>query len=367
MFTETGFAVNVLLYLTQPIYMLMKLLRLIPALCLFGMAISCTEKKDVNTKPKAVAAPGNKFPKAKDLLQLPKTDFILTPQSALSEGRNAIYTPTMLYAWNEIKDLAGGDVLISSEYTDLTLLNCSRSFSDALQPGEYKTDVKVIDDLITMKAEFSKSLPFEKMFYNFPGLLQFKGQKVQSFGCTGADHELLQSVSILHYGNSDDFIVKITFKDTQHEMLLCMTKIKPATLEAVFDYSTARTKAGLADKDKNPLNYKLHSDDKLIIPKLAFNLETDYNNLVNNKFVADNNQLTIRKAWQRTAFVLDESGAAAESEALIAADSLSVEEIKPKPKKLVFNKPFLVILKRKDSPNPYFAMWVENTELMQKE
>jgi hypothetical protein len=34
---------------------------------------------------------------------------------------------------------------------------------------------------------------------------------------------------------------------------------------------------------------------------------------------------------------------------------------------MVFDKPFLLIMKRKDATNPYFGLWVSNAELMVKE
>ena len=40
---------------------------------------------------------------------------------------------------------------------------------------------------------------------------------------------------------------------------------------------------------------------------------------------------------------------------------------KPKPKKMIFNRPFLILLKRAESKNPYFGLWIANTELMTKE
>lgn len=340
--------------------------RLFTFLSIVFVAVGCTEKKDTGrVRPESTT--NSKFPEVKELSRFKETDFVLTPQSPLAVGKNAIYAPTMLYAWNEVKDLAAGDVFIDPKYADLVLLNYSKSFLNALQPGEYTTGVNVTDDFITIKAEFSKSLPFEKMFHDYHDLLQFKGQKVQSFGCTGSDYELLKQVELLHYSNGTDFIVRLNFKDAAHEMLFCMNDKRPATLEAIFSQIDAQIKKGAADKVKHPSKYKMATaDDELILPKLAFNIENDYKKLINNKFLADNKPFRIRKAWQRTAFVLDESGAAAESEALIAVDSLGVEEEKPHPKKLHFNKPFLVMLKRKDSPNPYFAMWVENTELMQK-
>jgi len=321
-------------------------------LCLLIVIAGCTRERE--------------YPEVKKLTEYKKTDFVITPQTTLSKNKNAIYTPTMLYAWNEIKNIAAGDVQIDSKFGDLMSLNHSTSFQNTLRPGEYKTDVQMANGLIEITSEFSKSLPFDKIFVDYKNLLEFRGQKVQSFGCTGTDFELLQSVSLLHYNNDDDFIVRIVFKDIQHEMLLCLTKKSPVTLEELFNHIDAKTKAGRAHTVKNSSNYKLSAADELIIPKLIFNIANNYRNLVGNTFIADNNSFTIKKAYQRTAFVLDESGAAAQSEARLTADSLSVEEVKAKPKKLHFNKPFLIMLKRKDSPNPYFAMWVDNTELMQK-
>ncbi len=40
---------------------------------------------------------------------------------------------------------------------------------------------------------------------------------------------------------------------------------------------------------------------------------------------------------------------------------------KPRPKKLFFDKPFVIVLKRNDSKMPYFISWIKNAELMEIE
>jgi hypothetical protein len=55
-----------------------------------------------------------------------------------------------------------------------------------------------------------------------------------------------------------------------------------------------------------------------------------------------------------------------ESKAIVVTDSVSVEPIITHPKKMIFDKQFLIIIKRIDKTNPYFVMKVENTELMNK-
>ena len=43
------------------------------------------------------------------------------------------------------------------------------------------------------------------------------------------------------------------------------------------------------------------------------------------------------------------------------------EEAKPTPKKMIFDKPFFVMLRRTDATNPYFCLYVANPELLVRE
>ena len=74
-------------------------------------------------------------------------------------------------------------------------------------------------------------------------------------------------------------------------------------------------------------------------------------------------------AYQRTALLLDEAGAEIESEAYMATEAAeappeNVEE--PQPKRLVFDRPFLLVMKRKEAEHSYFVAWIVNEELMKK-
>jgi hypothetical protein len=63
-------------------------------------------------------------------------------------------------------------------------------------------------------------------------------------------------------------------------------------------------------------------------------------------------------AQQDILFRLDRSGAELESEAKIYA--------LPIPTYYVFDRPFLIYMKKRGEPHPYFVMWVDNAELLQK-
>jgi len=120
--------------------------------------------------------------------------------------------------------------------------------------------------------------------------------------------------------------------------------------------------------EKLQWKYYLSEDDEVVIPKINFNIETNYPTLEGHKFQTEERNYTIITAWQRTAFILNEKGA--EIESLVISMVLSEEENGEenlRPKKMIFDKPFLILLKRTYSQNPYFGLWAANTELMIKE
>ena len=55
-----------------------------------------------------------------------------------------------------------------------------------------------------------------------------------------------------------------------------------------------------------------------------------------------------------------------ESEAEFAATEAVEEFEKPKPKMMIFDKPFIIFLKRKDAEYPYFGVYIANDELLIK-
>jgi hypothetical protein len=178
-------------------------------------------------------------------------------------------------------------------------------------------------------------------------------------------------VKIIYYKNDNNFIIKLLPKDKEHEIILFKTEqgfnsIAEMTLEI-----EKLTEIGKVEIKNEKINWKYYYDveDIVIIPKFSFNIQTNFKTLEGTSFTSNGESYDIFKAWQRTAFILDESGAEIESEAEIeyATEEIEEEYEKPKPKKMIFDKPFLILLKRTDAKNPYFGLWTTNTELMIKE
>lgn len=312
-----------------------------------------------------------KFPEVKNLSEFKNTQFIPTLEHKISNDKNSVYCATLLLAWDGIRKLINSPLTISDENFDLKLLHQSTSFENVLKNDEYEASSEVNGDLISAKAEFNKSLPFELKLESFNNKLTFDKQKVASFGVNGYDsYQQLGIVQIVYYKNDNNFIIKLLPKDKAHEIILFKTDQKYHSIADMTKEIENLTEIGKTEKENEKISWKYNYDkeDIVIIPKFNFNIETNYTTLEGNNFKSKEQNFQIERAWQRTAFILDESGAEIESEAEIAVASEAIEEDeKPKPKKMIFDKPFLTLLKRTDAKNPYFGLWTTNTELMTKE
>ncbi len=330
---------------------------------LLTVFISCNDDNPISDD--------DKFPEVKNLSEFEKTIFVPTLEHQITNDKNAVYCVTLLYAWEEVRKIINQPLEISNEYPDLQLLNQSMSFDNVLKSNEYSASGTVDGDIIKTKAEFNKSLPFEVKLQSYQNNLVFDGHHVASFGLNGHDdYELRKIVKIVYYKNDNNFIIKLLPKDKKHEIILFKSEKTFGTLSEMYKEMESLTKIGETEKNNKNISWKysIENEDKVVIPKFKFNIETNYTNLEGNFFNSSSKTFQITKAWQRTAFILDESGAEIESEAeMEAAEGDAGEEDQPNPKKMILDKPFLTLLKRTDASNPYFALWTTNAELMVEE
>ena len=96
----------------------------------------------------------------------------------------------------------------------------------------------------------------------------------------------------------------------------------------------------------------------LLIPVIDFDVVRRYSELEGCAVtsVAEGVSQRLDVAIQTIRFRLDERGASIYSEAIAAGGT--------PPPPLLFDKPFLIYLKRRSARNPYFAAWIANTELL---
>lgn len=334
--------------------------------------VSCgrAAKKTTVKEPVSEEALLEQVAEEENLSEFERTQFVPTLESPICSDTNAVYCATLLFAWDEVRKIVGTPLTIPDKYHDLKLLNASTSFRDVLKPGEYEAVGEVKGDYIFTRASFEKKLPFDFKLRKYEHKLKFDGQKVAAFGVEGDDHEdMKQIVEILYYKNDKNFIVKLKPTDEEHEIVLFKTEKKYGTMAEMTAATDSLIQLGKKERAvaNKKWKYQFLSDDVVMVPDIDFDISASFDKLVGNIFEANTKTYKILKAWQRTAFKLDEAGAEVKSEAEFEVVLLSIEqeeEAKPTPKKMIFDKPFFVMLRRTDAKNPYFCLYVANPELL---
>lgn len=350
--------------------------KIIPLISLFIIiaATSCKNKKEKPVSKKdSKAAAWSDLPEAVSLDSFRQTDFVPTLENPFNPERNTVYAAALLYAWDTITKLLPGAIVDADSYSnDFNLLRYSRSFENSLTSDEYSIKAEVDGKAIIAEAFFNKTLPFPVKMKKAEEPMLFDGKKVNAFGMYHLYDKITAYSKILFYDNDDRFLLKFSSQEKEHELWLMKSADTDSTLGHVLKRAKEWKVAGEkeAGNEKLAWKYTFNEEDVFSIPEIKFNIYTHYKALEGQPFYVKGEERVIETAYQRTGFKLNETGAVAESEALMRTDTMSIsleKKILPKPKKMVFDKPFYIILKRTDSENPYFVMRVANAELLVKQ
>jgi hypothetical protein len=320
--------------------------------------------KEVNpTKNQDLAKEFNKiFKEVDSLSSFENTNFVTTLESPINKNKNSIYTATLLFAWDEIRKEIK-DSIINIENERLDLMNNSKTYIGALNKNEYETSIEVKNYKIIAKAHFVKMLPFYEPLIEYQEPFSFKNTEVKSFGFRG-EHKVGR---IAYYINDNNFGIRLLPEDHEHEIILIKSNTQQSTLSNYFtDYESE-----LENFKNNSIRWKHNftHEDVVQIPLINFSIDNHYHNMINTFFSTNTGRdFTVSEAYQKTAFTLNEKGAATESYGeIIATEGVMAEGAeKPQPKHLIFNNDFVIFLKRKDADYPYFGLYITNTELMVK-
>ena len=326
-----------------------------------------------------------------NVASLKDTQIVAQPDVALDPAKNVLWCGTLQLAWNKAIDLVGeklrftqpssvADLLNREDFTQADLSpDCYVAIAD-FEKNNVEDEIRAAlektfhgaaspelippkpsnpgpDDFVAY-AYLYKNLAFAHPFSdNDP--LTFTGKKVQDFGLSHADQlspDVFQQIEIYDYQSANNFIVELKTKATGDQLILA--KVPPgATLQATIDAALQRVSA-------NKPEIAGHSDS-LAVPKLNFDLKKEFDEL--QGLILDpspsakiKQKLRIEKAEQLVRFQLNEKGAVLKSEAVIVMRALAMM---PR-HSMIFDQPFLVIMKEANSAKPYFALWVGNATLL---
>lgn len=183
---------------------------------------------------------------------------------------------------------------------------------------------------------------------------------IEKFSYSNHLHEKLQNqVAIYDYRDDNDFILSLTSKSDDDEIILA--KVKPG--KYLLDTYQAVSKR--IDTGKKTTIWE---NESLKIPKIDFDLSYSFPELEGKRLLNNGWEgWLIAKALQDTRFKLDEKGAVLKSRAFfMATKSEAPAPGNAKPRMFIFDNPYLIYMKQKLGKYPYFVLWINNPELMLK-
>ena len=167
------------------------------------------------------------------------------------------------------------------------------------------------------------------------------------------NNELYQQVEVFDYKNKDNFIVRIKSNNQNEEIILAKVQLC-GTLRATVEQTNARI--------NNNVPVLMAKTDKLIVPKINFDIHHKYNQL-KDKYLANKGfeEFYFLEASQSIQFSMNESGVFADSSV-----ELVLNQKGPQPKELVFNEPFLLMIKNAQSNEYDLIVWINDLELLKR-
>lgn len=293
-----------------------------------------------------------------------QTVFVPTLETSLDQKKNTVYCSTLLLAWDEFKQKYAGAYTIKPTDSVLYKFDKSESYKNSIPKTEYTSSIVDRGNQLSIRTKYHLQLPYVAPFDKSDEPLQFLGTTVSSFG---SNARLSNSkVKLLHYENDNEFIIQIYTKDITQELILMKTDRIFHSLGQAVSRANDLIQSTQKAMQLNPeMNLDFQIADLLFIPKMDFNLFMNFSDLENKDIRMQPEDFTTKELLQMIAFKMDENGIEVKSEVIIMMDMNIIGDF-PTPKKLIFDKPFLMFIRKKGAAFPAFAMRVSNAAFMLK-
>jgi hypothetical protein len=131
------------------------------------------------------------------------------------------------------------------------------------------------------------------------------------------------------------------------------------SLAETYDYVVER----MAEYPEGDEYRKFRYEDELAVPEMAWRLTHNFSELEKKLFLNEGfTDQFVDRALQTIEFKLNKEGVELKSEAVFAGETAMAPTVDAR--RLVFDRPFLIFIKKRDADTPVFAMWVDNNELL---
>ena len=289
-------------------------------------------------------------------------------QSTLDENTiNNLWVGTLDLAWKDLEEKIGlNKIEFEGEMPQIANdLNESTFSKEMLNPNDYKINVeRTVTNGYKIDATLNKELNFLESFDNFNDYKWTFGnsdEAIKYFGINNASPEKMnKNVEILFYNKlnngsllSNDMAIKLKTKEGD-EIILYRTDDKKS-FDEYYEDIKSKTK-----------NYKgrteFSEDDELRVPYVKVNGMINYNQLYDKK-IKNSKGLYIYDVVQNVNFYLNERGCNLSSKATMVTEYMGIGE---DTKYCYFQNTFIIFMKEKKSDKPYFALKVDNNDILEK-
>lgn len=312
-------------------------------------------------------------------------------EAGLGNNSNVIYSSTFQLAWNDLKDnVVKGEIQLDKDVPSAKSLNKSLSTTKDFTSDTYVSLAGFQkDDIVNkinnaLKGKYKKAAPqvqssaansdgvyiygYMDREFDFYNILEdmsdslifrrgLKSSRVASIGISrfnSSNSDLKDRIKLVDYKSASDFIIRLKAPAAEDEIIL--SKVQPAqNLAATIDSIEKRIKEGK--------NEELQNGDYLVLPVINFDLSSSFEELNGKKLMNkgfEGSSIALARQDMRFKFDGRKTGLASKLKPKTSKGS------GPKNRDLSFDQPYLLYIKEKDAKYPYFAIWVDNPEILVK-
>ncbi|NET32393.1 MAG: hypothetical protein F6K19_10340 [Cyanothece sp. SIO1E1] len=296
---------------------------------------------------------------------------------------NYIWAIGMQLCWNQLyNDFIHGPVQLEKEgqtHQELvSLFNLQRFDQSAVSPKSIYTNAGFGSEILkTIQADLARDFPnrttdtlgslspapedlicFSYLYKKFQHFSLFKEIEMSFLGATvkgfTPETSAAQGIEILDYDDDDNFVLRLLSKPMQDELILIKGN-EAAKMEEILDFLSTAGRG-----------YVPKEEDTIQIPNISLQFDREYHPLIGSRLIAEGNDLAgflLVEMKEEIRLSLNYLGATVENEAVMSFARGGA----PKPKRLVFDQPFWLIMKETQSPQPYLILKVNNTAVLEEQ
>ncbi|MCK4627956.1 MAG: hypothetical protein KAT56_03070, partial [Sedimentisphaerales bacterium] len=320
-----------------------------------------------------------------DSLSADQTIVVATLDSPVPKGKNVIWCVTFQACWNELKTVVG-PMDVPGARDMVRRLNEAPLNADDLPEGGYYAAAGLVTDGIVKKIKSEMAARFPNVKPNLPSVgneivavayaylssaVKFRTAyfdreggdnfidssgnrtRISSFGLyknreSSVNATLARQIEVLYSDKkrypSQEFVLDLDKNSRPTQLILACVEPKES-LAATWQKVQRKMRDWNPGKDEREFG----DHDSLAVPNVNYRLRHIFKELETSDLL---------RTSQVIEFRLDRSGAGLASEAYIAYLAAG--------RSFSFIRPFLIVLRKRGSAEPYFVMWVDNAELLCK-